>query len=219
MPRVPDEQALAVLLQDRGAYKVHTFGLKLGGRLYQSEQLGLLVGQTVHARHDSETGGTCWVYPASGGVLAVTEIEKASWQGFGEANKVAKRVERAQRAHLRGLRAQFTGHCTPAELDPTGAFRLVAERLKAEKGEVQRLALHAAERAAGEQEEAAKKAEPRKGEPAGRPLRYVESLLREEAVRKRLLGCDEDEGDAEGQQIFQGWNQGEADEHGDNAVA
>ncbi len=169
--RIPDARALDVLLQDVREVKVRPHGIKLDGRLYHCEQLGPWVGASVTVRRDPGEPEWITVYTPDAEVLAVREIPKADHRGFGPANEVAKRVERAQRVYLTDTRKERTGFCTEAELDPTGAFRMVQERLATEvtlrqaqgkqleaaAGEAERQ-LEARERAAEDTEDEGRKA-------------------------------------------------------------
>ena len=154
--RIPEDGALAVLLQGRGEYRVQPHGLEVGGRLYQSEALALHVGQKIHVRY-GDGAGPLYVYPPRGGAIAVPEAPKARWDNaFTEANRLAKRAERAQKSYLLAMRRELHGACTPEELDPTGAFRKVVERAQEQTAASEVLALPAAEETAARQKKAAK---------------------------------------------------------------
>ena len=150
-PRIPERQALDVLLQDQRALKVRPHGIKLDGRVYQSVELGPWVGADVAVRWDPGEPGEIIVYTPDGERIAVAEAPKADYKGFNEANELAKRVERGQRAYLREKRAERSGFCTRGELDPTGAFTLVQERLATE-GALRQAQGEALERASEEAE-------------------------------------------------------------------
>jgi hypothetical protein len=86
----------------------------------------------AQVRWDPEETGVV-AYMPDGAVVVVPEIGKASWQGYGPVNLQIARIKSAQREGLRMRRLELTGHCTPQELDPTGSYRMVADRLKAER--------------------------------------------------------------------------------------
>ena len=159
-PQIPSSRSLDVLLQDVREVKVRTYGLKIDGRLFQSEELARYVSMPVTIRRDPAEP---WVmaYTSDGCVLAVPEAPRADWQGFGPANELAKRCERAQRHYLKGKHEERSGHCTPGELDPLGGFAMVAERLSAEATEQRQesQALDAAATEAERQIEARERAE------------------------------------------------------------
>ena len=159
--RIPDVRTLDYLLQDRRQLRVRPEGLELGGRLYHSEALGPWVGTDVVVRWDPGEPGEIVVYTADGQVLSVPEMPKATWAGWGAANEAAARIRRAQRGYLATVNRGLLGACTPAELDPTGTYRTVANRKRqeAEAARAGRLALPAADAGAEEQERARTEAE------------------------------------------------------------
>jgi len=182
--RIPQRQALDVLLQDQRTERVRPHGIKLNGLLYQSVELGPWVGLDATVRWDPGDPGEIIVYTPDGTRIAVPQIPKANYGEFSEANAIAKRVERGQRAYLAKMRAERTGHCTEEELDPTGAFRQVQERIATSSfaKATEDRALQEAGREAEKQLEARERAEQ---EPKENPFRAIGRRYAEKAERWR----------------------------------
>jgi len=157
---IPDDRALALLLQKRGERKVADNGITCDGALFFSPAALMYVGQTVRCRWDPADLSGIVVYPPDQKQpLAVPRKRPASWRGFGKANEDAKRARRAQREFVMGRRAEVAGAASLEEVDPLGAFRAVARRRELEAAVVKkRLALPAPEKAAAAQAKARRRA-------------------------------------------------------------
>ena len=144
----PSADTLSFLIQDaRQGVKVTTKGLVLGGRAYMSEALALYIGQKMpEVRWDPEEPKWAFVTTPDDRTLAVPPAGKAGWDGFDGVNERRKREARAQRQYLSDLKDSVFGSCSLAQLDPTGAYRMVAERkaVEAQQAQQQQLAIGAA---------------------------------------------------------------------------
>ena len=158
--RIPDAQTLSFLLQQRQEARVRNGAIELRGEKYSSEELAIYSGCMVNVAWDPGDPSKIIVYAPHGRVLSVPQEPKAQWLRFTEANESVKRAARAQREHLQTRQAEIAGSCSLAELDPTGAVRLVKQRLELE-AQIRReaLALPTADAAAQDQAEAREEAE------------------------------------------------------------
>lgn len=145
--RIPAPETLVLLCQSERTVKVNDDGAILGGRRYWSPELAVYVGLSVRFRYDAEDPSIAFAYPPNAAPLTVPAAADASPFGFSQVNRDTKRGKRLLTARLALIRDQLKGALTPAEADPTGAFRLVAAR-------IERVQLEAADRAAQEQQQA-----------------------------------------------------------------
>lgn len=129
-PRIPHPRTIAFLIQDVKTLKVRQQGLKLAGTWYYSPALAPYVGLDVEVRFDEEDPEYAFVYPPGEEPIAVGRAKLASWESWGEANKEAKRGARLQRAMLSRTREDLKDALSIEDADPTGAFRMVADRVR-----------------------------------------------------------------------------------------
>jgi len=132
--RVPSPDTLAFLLQDvRKGGRVTAKGVQLGGRHYWSDELAIYVGDRVDIRWDPGDPKWAFAYTSDDRVIALQPLPTATWAGFNEANAIAKRGARIQRAYLAERHREIAGACDVEGKDPTGAFRTVAARIRREQ--------------------------------------------------------------------------------------
>jgi len=193
--RVPDPQTLSFLLQDGGRRRITPHGVKIGGRWYWSDSVAIYVGTWCTVRYDPAAPESAWAYLEDDSVVLLRPKPLARWDGFGEANAIARRGARIQREFLKARYAEVAGSLTPEQRDPTGSYRTVAARLQRERVEtpepirravqVQQRALAAAK--SNDKEEKAEVDVARyvldrlfgpRPEPAGEFARYADDLIR-----------------------------------------
>lgn len=135
--RIPDGSTLAFLLRrERENAYVRANGVLAGGRRYFSPALAPYVSQRLPlVRWDDEAPDEIVAYTPDDKVLAVPLAQKATWNGWGEANEIAARGAREQRALLARTAAQIKGACPVEQADPTGTYGLVARRVAARHDE------------------------------------------------------------------------------------
>lgn len=139
-PRRVGEDTLAFLFQRRTDKKVRQGKLKVDGHEYTSEGLACHSDERVHVRWDRERPDHVLVWPDGGPWLAVPELPPAKYGEWGPANRIAKRVGKAQRAFVRDFASRVKGSCPRERIDKFGAHR------KVEQQREQRLARQRAER-------------------------------------------------------------------------
>lgn len=142
----PDPAALSFLLEDERQARVYDDGVRMGGRCWWGRNLELHVGERVRVRYDAEDPGWAFAYTADREVILLTPEPRATWDGFGDGNLRCEERRQNQGAYLAGLARGVAGSAPLEALDPTGAHRLVAARLKAagDAGREQQRALSAA---------------------------------------------------------------------------
>ncbi|MCK4283379.1 MAG: hypothetical protein KAX44_03600, partial [Candidatus Brocadiae bacterium] len=126
---VPAAETVAFLSQKSAPRRVRPEGVTLDGEVWSAPGLAVLVGLNVPCRWDVDGA---FAYVPDGRAekpIQLRPVERAVWGAFNGANEAAKRGAKLQREHLRSVAAELRGACTPDQLDPTGAFRVVAERL------------------------------------------------------------------------------------------
>jgi hypothetical protein len=116
---------LSFLLQRSQTARVKPRGIEFLGRLWWGEELALHVGANVTVRGLPGLDHA-FAYTAGDRVIALRPALRASWDtADGEANKVARRGRKLQRAYLRSL-AQADAQVPIEVLDPSGDFRQAA---------------------------------------------------------------------------------------------
>jgi hypothetical protein len=130
--RRPDPSTLAYLCQDERDARVEPEGIRLSGRYYRGEYLGIYTGAMLRVRWDPEAPEHAYAYAPDGRVILLTPVPVAGWGEPGEALVIAKREGRRIHEYLAMVRARIRG-ATPIErLDPLGAYQMVAARKVAE---------------------------------------------------------------------------------------
>ena len=146
-PVIPDASTLAYLCQAERDARVEPEGIRLSGRYYRGEYLGIYTGAMLPVRWDPESPDHAYAYAPDGQVILLTPTAVAEWGDPGEALVLAKREGKRIRDYLAMIRARIRGS-TPLELlDPLGAYQMVATR----KGDEARAAQVAAAAGAADQ--------------------------------------------------------------------
>jgi len=130
LPRRPDPQTLAFLLQDLRQVKIRQGRILLDGHFYISDELAIYSGLRVDVLWDPGEPQTILVYPGDGRCISVAEVDKALYGEWGEANHVVGAARKAQRRFIREWAAGVKGACPVDGKDPFGAHRAVQQRLE-----------------------------------------------------------------------------------------
>jgi hypothetical protein len=116
---------LSFLLQRSQTARVKPRGIEFLGRLWWGEELALHVGANVTVRGLPGLDHA-FAYTTGDRVIALRPALRASWDtADGEANKLARRGRKLQKAYLRAL-AERDAQVPIEVLDPSGDFRQAA---------------------------------------------------------------------------------------------
>jgi transposase InsO family protein len=129
----PAPETLAYLLQDVKKVRVRPSGVELGGEMYWHQDLPLYVGLEIRVRRDPGDPTVAFAYPPDAPCFALAPLPKAAWGAWSEANEIAQRGRRMQKARLTCIKRLVTGTAGITSLDPTGALETVGARVVAEQ--------------------------------------------------------------------------------------
>jgi len=127
-PRVAPE-CVSFLIQQQHRVTIKQGKLRVGEREYSSDVVAIHSGLQVDVRIDPDDASIAYVRLPSGECVAAPELPPAQMGLWGEPNRAAKRIRRAQRDMIKKVAIDIKG-AAPADLvDWTGAHRLVGNRL------------------------------------------------------------------------------------------